>query len=87
MSLTARLEARARRLRGYAIRAFLQVAATALILFVILRVAAPALVSRHDDLSLWLAGALLLACPLVLIQATYSIWTGWRRFKSGQPAR
>ena len=78
MSPTSASERRVRLLRNYAIATFLQVIATALALFLILRVFVPWLVDRQDTALLWAAGALVLACPLLLVQLVYTIWRGRR---------
>ena len=70
---------RVRLLRDYAAVTFLKIAAAFTALFVILRVAAPWLVDLHQTVALWLAGALVLACPLVLIYAGWALWEGRRR--------
>lgn len=73
---------RVRLLCDYAASTFLKIAAAALILFLILRVAAPWLVDLHRTPALWLAAALLLACPLVLLYAGWALWDGHRRLKA-----
>jgi hypothetical protein len=66
-----------RLIRNALILSVVQLAATLLLLFLILRVGAPWLVSEHNTPALWLAGLLLLACPLILIQAVYGLWRCW----------
>ena len=79
MSPNSASERRGRLLRDYVIATFLQVIATALALFLILRVFVPWLVDRQDTALLWVAGALALACPVLLAQLVYAIWRGRRR--------
>jgi hypothetical protein len=75
-------DVRVRLLRDYAASTFLQIAAAALLLFLILRVAAPWLVDLHSTAALVIAAALLLACPLVLIYAGWALWASRRRLKA-----
>ncbi len=72
---------RVRMLRDYAALTFLRIAAAAFALFLILRVAAPWLVDLHQTLALGLAGVLLLACPLIVIYAGWTLWEDRRRLR------
>lgn len=82
MVMTPPSDVRVRLLRDYAATTFLQLAASALLLFLILRVAAPWLVDLHQTLALWLAGGLLLACPLVLLYAGWLLVDGAARLRA-----
>ena len=82
MVMSSPSDVRVRLLRDYAASTFLKIAAAALVLFLILRVAAPWLVDLHQTLALWLAGALLVACPLVLLYAGWAVWDDHRRLKA-----
>ena len=82
MVTTPPSDARVRLLRDYAASTFLQIAAASALLFLILRVAAPWLVDLHSTPALLLAGALLVACPLILLYAGWMLWDGRRRLKA-----
>ena len=82
MVMSSPSDVRVRLLRDYAASTFLKIAAAALVLFLILRVAAPWLVDLHRTPALWLAGALLLACPLVLLYGAWTLWADHRRLKA-----
>jgi hypothetical protein len=71
-----------RLLRDFIALAFVQAAAALALLFLILRVAAPWLVSLHDTPALWLAGLLLVLCPLILLQAAYTLRRSWTRLRA-----
>jgi hypothetical protein len=75
-------EGRARRVRDYALRTTLRLIAAGLVLFLILRVGAPFLVSLHDTPALWLGAGLILLTPLVLIQLAFGLWSDWRRLRA-----
>lgn len=64
---------------GGVVRLYLVLTAAALVLFLVLRVLAPWLVSRHDDLSLAAAVVLVLACPVVAFLAARTAVRAWRR--------
>ena len=81
MSAQSPSDLRVRLLRDFIVLAFVQASAAFVLLFVILRLAAPWLVSLHDTPALWLAGLLLLACPLILFQAAYMLWNSWSRLR------
>lgn len=80
MATSSAPDRRVRMLRDYAAITVLRLAAAALALFLILRVAAPWLVDLHQTGALALAVALLLLCPLVLIHAGWMLWEDRRRF-------
>ncbi len=81
MVMSSPSDVRVRLLRDYAASTFLKIAAAALLLFLILRVAAPWLVDLHQTLALCLAGVLLAACPLVLLYAGWTLWADHRRLR------
>jgi hypothetical protein len=83
MSADMPSELQARRLRNFVVLVFLQTTAILLVLFLILRIAAPWLVSLHSTPALWLAVLLLLLCPLILLQGAYSLWRSWRGWRIG----
>ena len=82
MVLSSPSDVRVRLLRDYAASTFLKIAAAALLLFLILRVLAPWLVDLHQTPALWLAVALLLISPLVLLYAGWTLWADHRRFRA-----
>ena len=74
--------ARAQRVRDYAIKAFVRLTVTAVLLFVILRLLAPWLVSLHENLALCVGVGLVLLTPLIVIQLAYMLWNDWRRLRA-----
>lgn len=79
MTTDIKTEQRVSRLRTYALRTGLRLVAGLVILFLILRIAAPWLINLHDTVALWIGGALLVACPFIAIQLAYGLWRDWRR--------
>lgn len=82
MVMSSPSDVRVRLLRDYLAQTFLLIAATALLLFLILQVVAPWLVDLHQTLALALAAALLVACPLVLLYAGWTLWADRRRYQA-----
>ena len=74
--------ARAQRLRDYAVKAFVRLAVSVIILFVILRIAAPWLISLHENVALCIGVGLLLLVPFIVIQLSYLLWSDWRRLRA-----
>ena len=82
MVMSSPPDARVRLLRDHAAATFLKIVATALVLFAILRIAAPWLVDMHRTAALWLAVLLLCTCPLVVLYAGWALWAGHLRLKA-----
>lgn len=77
----------AARTRDFAIVALLRVVLGGLIAFVLAFVAAPALVSAHDTLLLWLGVAAVIAAILAAVQTLYGLWRTWSRYRLAQEQR
>ena len=75
------LDPRSRRLQAYLLRSFAVAVAGGLVLFLLLRVAAPWLISLHDTLALWAGAACLIASPVVALVTGLRLWSGWRAYR------
>lgn len=66
---------------GFAAWTFVKIAAAAIAVFVIVRIAIPDLINAHRTPYLWLAVACGLLVPIIIGWAAASVWRGIGRFR------
>ncbi len=69
--------------RNFILRFCLEAGGGAGLLFVLLRLVAPALISAHDTLQLIVGVAVLAACPVILVLLGFRLWRSWSVFRRG----